>query len=113
MPKKEERPHVLEVMKRVEAGVRLRAENDALKAENQTLRHVLDEVLWQARRYADYRSSFAPTIYNDAVKLLLKTDYKVYNTDGIIWARDAMGRDFDNLSEAAATEGTPEALGEV
>lgn len=85
---------------------------EKLEEENKIFKHVLDECLWMCRRYADYRSSFAPTIYNDAVKLLLKTDYKVYNVDGIIWARDAMGRDYDHLSEAAATEGTPEALGE-
>lgn len=45
-PKKEERPHILEALKRVEAGVRLRDENDKLKAEIETLRHVLDETLW-------------------------------------------------------------------
>ena len=65
-----------------------------------------------ARRYADHRSSCVGSIFNDHTRTLLKLGVELNTCDDIIWARDGMGRPYDGLSEAEATPGTKEALGE-
>jgi len=38
-----------------------------IEEENQTLRYIVAQTLWMARRYADSRSSYAVGMLNDAV----------------------------------------------
>ena len=42
-----------------------------LRAENQQLRRVIYEIHWMARRYATGRSSYAPSMFNDALKVAI------------------------------------------
>jgi hypothetical protein len=56
------------------------------------LEHIIKEIYWMARRYADGRTSYAPHMYNDAMwsAVVLGLDLK---TDPItspptIWAAD-------------------------
>ena len=42
-----------------------------LRAENQQLRRVIFEIHWMARRYATGRSSYAPSMFNDALKVAI------------------------------------------
>ena len=44
---------------------------------------------------------------------MLKLGIDLNKNDGIIWARDGHGRQYDKLTDLQATPGTPEALGEV
>ena len=39
-----------------------------LREENQQLRLVIGEIHWMARRYATGRKSYAPSMFNDAIK---------------------------------------------
>lgn len=89
----------------------LESDNELLRRENNTLKSVIQEIWWMARRYADERSTFAPQIYNQAIRECLKLGIDFSTVDGIIWARDNYGRSYDHLTEAEATPGTNEALG--
>lgn len=42
-----------------------------LRAENQQLRWIICEIHWMARRYATGRSSYAPSMYNDAIQVAI------------------------------------------
>ena len=42
-----------------------------LRDENQQLRRVIYEIHWMARRYATGRSSYAPSMFNDAIKIAI------------------------------------------
>lgn len=74
---------------------------------------IIEDLIWMARRYADGRSTYAPGIVNDATRWMINNKLRV-NTcvEGMIWARDGMGRRFDGLTDVQATPGTPEARGE-
>lgn len=58
---------------------------------------------WMARRYADGRSSYAPTKFNDHVRMIVDTGIGLNHP---LYARDGMGRKFDGLTdeEVAAAE---------
>lgn len=89
------------------------AELKRLLAENADLRTIVGDLHWMARRYADSRRSYAAPLFNHATRTLLRLGVKLDpTTDGIVWARDGLGRGFDGLSDAEATPGTPEARGE-
>lgn len=83
-----------------------------LRLQNDALRKIAADLQWMARRYADDRSTYACGIVNDATRYLLEIGVELYTSDRIVWARDGMGRRYDRLTEAQATPGTPEALGE-
>ena len=85
----------------------------ALYNENKKLKQIVKQMSLCARRYCDYRQSYATGAYNDLVRQCLLLGIELDTSDGIIWARDAMGRAFDQLSDSQAVEGTPEALGEI
>ena len=55
-----------------------------LRAENQQLRRVIYEIHWMARRYATGSSSYAPSMFNDALKVAidLGCDIKPDPSDG-------------------------------
>jgi hypothetical protein len=69
------------------------------------LRAAVRDLHWMARRYADMRSSYAPSMFNRHTRSLLAAgvDLKAPH-----FARDGMGRSFDGLSaqevEAAAED---------
>ena len=39
-----------------------------LREENQQLRRIINEIHWMARRYATGRKTYAPSMYNDAIR---------------------------------------------
>lgn len=64
-----------------------------------------------ARRYCDNRQTYIVSMFNEETKHLLQLGIDLDPVDGIVWARDGGGRDFDNLSNEAVTPGTIAALG--
>ena len=42
-----------------------------LREENQQLRRIINEIHWMARRYATGRKSYAPSMFNDAIKIAI------------------------------------------
>lgn len=67
------------------------------------LEAVVRDLHWMARRYVDGRSSYAPGLFNDHVRTLQRLGIELNPTgDGTIWARDAMGRAFDGLTDEQA-----------
>src|ERR1051326_1997805 len=61
---------------------------------------------WMARRYADGRQSYATSMFNEITRRLLKLGVQLNPTSHeTIWARDAMGRGFDKLSDDEAAMG--------
>ena len=42
-----------------------------LREENQQLRRIINEIHWMARRYATGRRSYAPSMFNDAIKIAI------------------------------------------
>lgn len=82
-----------------------------LRDENALLRDIATNLHWMSRRYADGRQSVATLIHNDCTVKLLKMGVNLNATgDKIVWARDAMGRAFDKLTDAQCTPGTDEAM---
>jgi len=75
----------------------------------QTLRQVVCDLHWMARRYADGRMSYVTDLFNSHTRALLEElgfSYEdLEGTDGTIWARDKMGRDYDGLSDEEANLG--------
>ena len=83
-----------------------------LKGEIATLRNIIRDFHWMARRYADGRSSYAPGMFNRHVQALINLDFE-FADNAPRFARDGMGRDFDGLTEAdtrAAEEDMPRAF---
>lgn len=77
-----------------------------IEAENQALREIAKDLHWLARRYVDGRSSYATSLFNGHVRALLAMGVELNPTgDGTIWARDAMGRAYDHLTDAEAALG--------
>lgn len=74
---------------------------------SKTLAEIIRNLHWMARRYADGRSSYAPSLLNSHVKELVELGYELRPP---LYARDGMGRDFDGLSDEdvrAAEEDMP------
>lgn len=83
-----------------------------LRNENAALRRICADLHWMARRYAEGRMTFSPQVVNDATRYLLSIGVPINPTDdGIIWARDGMGRAYDKLTKEEATPGTAAAMG--
>ena len=49
-----------------------------LREENQQLRRVIRDIYWMARRYATGRSSYAPSMFNDAIKVAIDLGCDIY-----------------------------------
>jgi len=80
-------------------------EIEKLKTENESLRAYALDLRWMARRYADGRSSYAPSLFNRITRGLLGLGIKLNPTaDGTIWARDGMGRRYDGLTDEEAAQ---------
>lgn len=72
----------------------------------QLLRRIVQDLHWMARRYCDGRQTYATGVFNTHTRALLAPGIPLNpSTDGTIWARDAMGRAYDGLSEAEAVMG--------
>lgn len=83
-----------------------RKEITALKHQNETLRLIVRNFHWMARRYADGRSTYATRLFNEHVRTLLSMGVELDPTgDETIWARDGMGRAYDKLSDEEASLG--------
>jgi hypothetical protein len=66
----------------------------------------LRDLHWMARRYADGRQSYATGLFNGITRRLIKLGVKLNPTSHeTFWARDAMGRPFDRLSDEEASMG--------
>lgn len=74
--------------------------------EEESLRRIVVDLHWMARRYCDGRMSAAPTIFNQHTRTLLKLGVPL-NPLGqeTIWARDGMGRAYDGLTDEEASQG--------
>jgi len=77
-----------------------------VRQQRDRLQELLASVLPYARRYADGRSSEATGIVNNAVRELQAMGVAVPDLgDGTVFARDAMGREFDHLTPEEAEHG--------
>lgn len=79
-----------------------------IKEKYQTLKKIAGELHWMARRYADGRQSYVTHQFNEMTRMLQSIGVELNETsDQTVWARDAMGRQFDGLSEKEAARGNP------
>jgi hypothetical protein len=58
-----------------------------LEEQNNTLRKIIGEIWWMAQRYANGRSTYAPSMYNQMIDLAIKNGVKleadeIYAEDG-------------------------------
>lgn len=61
---------------------------------------------WMGRRYADGRTSYATSLFNEHTRFLKALGFPLNPTgDETIWARDTMGRLFDGLTSDEAEMG--------
>ena len=74
-------------------------------------RKALMDLQFLARRYCDFRHTYVTYEFNRLTQYLIEIGVDLEHTDGIIWARDGSGRDYDHLSTQQSTPDTPEALG--
>jgi hypothetical protein len=94
-------------------GTKRTLQQEVLRLQLRTavLEGAVKELHWMARRYADGRSTYATSSFNQVVRDILRLGLKLHGNDGIIWARDAQGRLYDHLTPEEATPGTANALG--
>ncbi len=59
---------------------------NSLKEQNNTLRKIIGEIWWMAQRYANGRSTYAPSMYNMAIDLAIKNGVTFETND--IYAED-------------------------
>lgn len=79
-----------------------------IKRDYEALKSIASALHWMARRYADGRQSYVTSMFNELTRALLRRGVELNRTgDGTIWARDAMGRAYDGLTESEAAEGRP------
>lgn len=73
-----------------------------------TLRRIAVDLHWMARRYAEGRSSYATSLFNDHTRTLLRFGIEPnIHGDGTPWARDAMGPGYSALSAEEYAQGGP------
>lgn len=75
--------------------------------ENETLRRIVRDLHWMARRYADGRRSYAASLLNEHVKALIALGVELNGADGTAWARDGMGPKFCGLTPEQYAAGKP------
>lgn len=59
-----------------------------LEQQNETLRRIIGDIWWMARRYADGRSTYAAGMYNQAVDVALRNGVKLEGDNGKLYATD-------------------------
>ena len=63
------------------------------KKDVEWLKMAVIDLHWMARRYADGRQSYVPSLFNDITRKLLSLGIKLEDVDyETIWAREADGR---------------------
>lgn len=78
-----------------------------IKEKFETLKKIVTELHWMARRYADGRQSFVTHQFNEHTRLLQAMGVDLKETkDESVWARDAMGRTYDGLTPKEAAQGS-------
>lgn len=82
----------------------------ALKARVATLEKIIRDLHWMARRYSDGRQSYAVGLFNDNTRKLLALGVELSAAGDGLWARDAMGRRYDGLTETEAEAAARRAL---
>jgi hypothetical protein len=71
------------------------------KARALALEHIVKDLHWMSRRYAQGRSTYATSVHNAHTKALLAMGVELNPTgDHRIFADDAMGHAYDGLTEA-------------
>jgi hypothetical protein len=80
---------------------------EALARENERLRNIILDTLWMARRYADMRSTYAPTVVNEAIDKALKLGIPIADDSTIgRYAHDGMFGNWDaNIQEFVKARG--------
>lgn len=77
-----------------------------LERENGTLRQIISEMHWMARRYADGSMTYATSMHNDNTRILLKLGVPLRcGAEGTLWARDGMGARYSKLSQEEYEQG--------
>ncbi len=61
-----------------------------LQQENDTLRSIIANIWWMARRYADGRSTYVPGSFNQSIDLARMLGVKIDSDHGEIYAEDGM-----------------------
>lgn len=62
-----------------------------LEAERDEARQIVRDIHWMAQRYADGRSTYAPGMFNDAIKKAVDGGWLTEPADGSgLYARDGM-----------------------
>lgn len=69
--------------------------NKNLKEENQQLRQIIAETLPLARRYADNRSTYVPSLVNEAIDKALELNIDLIMGNDSQYARDGMLGDWN------------------
>ena len=80
-----------------------------VRAENRQLREACLDLQWMARRYADGRGSYAVGVVNAITRYFVSIGMPILK-DPIaktMFARDAMGRNFDRLAPHEVGENDP------
>jgi hypothetical protein len=70
-----------------------------LEEESKIMHEVIMDLHWMARRYADGRKSYVTRTFNDMTRKLLKLGVRLDKCQEGMFARDAMGREFDGLTD--------------
>ena len=73
--------------------------NKQLEFQNQTLKSIITEIWWMARRYADGRSTYAPGLFNQVIDLALKNGVQIGDDQGKIYADDGQLGEWDPLTQ--------------
>lgn len=77
-----------------------------IKEKFETLKKIVTELHWMARRYADGRQSYVTYSFNEQTRLLQAMGVELKETaDETVWARDSMGRSYDGLTPKEASQG--------
>jgi hypothetical protein len=67
------------------------------EADVRILAEVIQDIHWMARRYADGRSTFAPSTFNYAIGRAMAVGVELVPVDDTLWAKDGMGPDYEGL----------------
>lgn len=73
-------------------GICMDAQNAFLECLNrlEALENIVSQTLWMARRYADNRSTYAPSIVNECIDKALELEIDMSGPPEEIYARDGM-----------------------
>jgi hypothetical protein len=79
---------------------------ESLRRENEKLKSLLGETLWMARRYADGRSTYAPSIVNESIDFAVSLGVRIDPDDGKMYASDGDFGNWNPETKRFSKEGT-------